>query len=166
MTTDILIALRNGTGATKLLAVAIKTTEDLDDLRTCDLLRIEKRYWESRNVPWLLITPALYDKKVGLNLRMQMPWMLGELVPEADRLFARDVVKNCPERSLTFVLQQLEAQFSDMDRAQRAFWQAVSRGEIPMNLSRGWRPHQPITLLSPAKFLEQNPIASRRSAWI
>lgn len=166
MTTDFLIALREGTGPTELLAIAVKTTEDLEHQRTCQMLTIEKKYWESRNVPWLLITPTLYCQRVGINLRMQMPWMLGDSAPEADRLLARDLIKNYPRRSLTFYLQQLEELLSNMDRGQRAFWQGVLRGEIPMNLSRGWRPHQPVELLTPKQFLEQNPIASRRSAWI
>lgn len=166
MTTDILIALRKSKEAIELLSIAIKPTEDLDIQRTRDLLMIEKKYWESRRVTWLLITPALYDKKVALNLRMQMPWMLGDQVCEEDRLLALNVVRDYPGRSLSFVLQQLAKLLCDMDRAQRAFWQGVRWGDIPMNLSRGWRPHQPIELLSSATFLEQNPIASRRSAWI
>lgn len=166
MTTDLLIALRNCDGTTELIAIAIKTVDEIAKKQKCRLLAIEREYWMARGVTWLLITPALYDEKVGLNLRMQMPWTLGERTSVQDRLIAVEVVRRFPGRSLTFVLQQLEATLGDMDLAQRAFWQAVYSGEIPMSLRRGWRPHQPVVLLPQADFVAQNPIASRRSAWI
>lgn len=166
MTTDLLIALQNDGGRVGLLAVAVKTVDEIAHKRTHELLAIEREYWVARGVAWLLITPALYDEQVALNLRMQMPWTLGERVSDQDRLAAVDVVRRFPGRSLTFVLQRLEATLGDMDLAQRAFWQAVYCGEIPMSLRRGWRPHQPVVLLPQADFVAQNPIASRRSAWI
>lgn len=166
MTTDLLIALRNSDGAIELLAVAIKTVDELVKKRTRQLLAIEREYWVARDVTWLLLTPSLYDERVGLNLRMQMPWMLGDRTHAKDRHLAKEAVRRFPDHSLSFVLRHLEATLGDMNLAQRAFWQAVYAGEIPMNLRRGWRPHQPITLLPRADFIAQNPIASRRSAWI
>ncbi len=166
MTTDLLIALRNSDGTIELVAVAIKTIDEMANKRKRELLAIERAYWVARGVTWLLITPALYDEKVGLNLRMQMPWTLGERTSEQDRLIAADVVRRFPGRSLTFILHQLEAALGEIDLAQRAFWQAVYSGQIPMSLKRGWRPHQPVVLLQQTDFVAQNPIASRSSSWI
>lgn len=166
MTTDLLIALRNDDGIVELLAVAVKTVDEIVDRRKRELLAIEREYWIARGVTWLLITPALYDEQVGLNLRMQMPWTLGARASARDRQLAVEVVRRFPGRSLTFILQQLEATLGEMDLAQRTFWQAVYSGEIPMSLRRGWRPHQPVVLLPHVDFVAQNPIASRRSAWI
>lgn len=166
MTTDLLIALRNSDGAIELIAIAIKSVDEMAKKRTRELLAIEREYWVARGIPWLLITPALYDEKVALNLRMQMPWTLGERTSAQDRLTAAKVVRRFPGRSLTFILHQLEAALGEIDLAQRAFWQAVYSGEIPMSLRRGWRPHQPVVLLPHTEFVAQNPIASRRSAWI
>lgn len=165
MTTDLLIALHKNDGSLELLAVAVKPIDELGNKRKQALLTIEKEYWKARGITWLLITPALYDKKVGLCLRRQMPHILGERVPDQDRQIAARVSRDFLGRSLTFVLKQLEAALGDMDRAQRAFWQAVTRGEIPMSLQRSWRPDEPIQLLPAADFAAQNPIASRRSAW-
>lgn len=166
MTTDLLIALRGESDSVSLLAVAVKTIDEAEHQRKRELLAIEREYWLARGIPWLLITPTLYDQQVALNLRMQMPWTLGERVSAGERELAVNVVQRFPGRSLTFVLQKLEASLGEMDLAQRAFWQAVYRGEIPMSLRRGWRPHQPIVLLPNADFIAQNPIAMRRSAWI
>jgi len=139
MTTDLLVALRNSDGAIELIAIAIKSIDEMAKKRTRELLAIEREYWVARGIPWLLITPALYDEKVALNLRMQMPWTLGERTSAQDRLTAAEVVRRFPGRSLTFILHQLEAALGEIDLAQRAFWQAVYSGEIPMSLRRGWR---------------------------
>ncbi len=166
MSTDFLLALRNETGAIELLAIAVKTEEESRHKRKRQLLAIEREYWRVRGVTWLLITPALYDAEVGLNLRMQMPWMLGDPAPESAQQAAADSVRRFPGRSLTFVLNQLTLTLGDIDLAQRAFWQAVLVGKIRMKLLRGWRPHQPVIVLPEADFVAQNPIALRRSAWI
>jgi hypothetical protein len=166
MSTDFLLALQTESGGIELLAIAVKTEEESLHKRKRQLLAIEREYWLARGVAWLLITPALYDTKVGLSLRMQMPWMLGDPAPESARQAAADSVLRFPGRSLTFILNQLTLVLGDMDLAQRAFWQAVFAGKIRMKLDRGWRPHQPVHLLSEADFVAQNPVASRRSAWI
>lgn len=166
MSTDFVITLRDQAGRPELLAVAVKSDEELASKRKRELLQIEREYWRLRNVAWLLIAPSLYDKNVALNLRMQMPWALGEKTTDQAQQLATEIASKFPGRSLTFVLDHLAALMGDMDLAQRAFWQAVLRGKIRLNLSRGWRPHQPLQLMSEADFLAQNPIASRRSAWI
>lgn len=166
MSTDFLLALRTESGAIELLAIAVKTEEETRHKRKKQLLAIEHEYWLARGVTWLLITPALYDADVGLNLRMQMPWMLGTPAPEAALQVAADSVRQFPGRSLTFHLNQLTIVLGEIDLAQRAFWQAVLTGKIRMDLRRGWRPHQPVIVLPEADFGAQNPVASRRSAWI
>jgi hypothetical protein len=52
-----------------------------------------------------------------------------------------------------------------MEAAQRALWQAVWTGALPVDLRRGWRPHVPFRVISHAAFWDLNPIAARRSAW-
>ncbi len=166
MSTDLLLVLRSPTGKFELLAASIKTDEDFSKKRTKELLRLEREYWISRGVTWLLITPSLYDKQVGLRLRDTMPWALERFVSEADLKVASTVAAERQGRSLTFVLEALSAKLGSIDLAQRAFWQAVWCGKIPLDLRRGWRPHQPITLLAQEDFVALNPIASRRTSWI
>ena len=166
MTTDFLLALQTPSKNLSLLAVSFKPTADLKNKRKKQLLEIEREYWLVRGVTWLLITPELYDKQVGLRLRDTMPWALGSTVPESDLLIASTVTYALQGHSLTYVLEQLTARLGDDDHAKRAFWQAVWGGKIPLDLRRGWRPHVPITLLSEAEFTALNPIASRRTSWI
>lgn len=166
MTTDIILVLKHATGKLELLAVAFKTNEDFANKRTKELLSLEREYWISRGVAWLLITPAQYDKRVEHRLRDTMPWAIADPVPETDILTASVIVTKHQGRSLTYVLQVLTAKFGDDNYAKRAFWQAVWCGKIPLDLRRGWRPHQPLFLLSEDEFNSLNPIASRRSAWI
>lgn len=166
MSTDLLLVLRSPSGKLELLAVSIKTDEDFSKKRTKELLSLEREYWISRGVTWLLITPSLYDKRVGFRLRDTMPWAIEHLVCEDDLVTAATVATELQGRSLPHIYETLSAKFGSLDYAQRSFWQAVWCGKIPLDLRRGWRPHQPIFLLSGEEFVSLNPIASRRSSWI
>lgn len=166
MTTDLLLVLRFPSENYELLAVSVKTDEELSKKRTKELLSLEREYWLSRGVTWLLITPSLFDKRVGLRLREAMPWALECSVCEADLEKATTLAIELQGRSLTYVLEALSSILGSIDNAKRAFWQAVWCGRIPLDLRRGWRPHQPIILLTEEEFMSLNPIASRRSSWI
>lgn len=163
-TTDILLTLRSAKDALDLLAISVKPEGGLTKSKI-RLLTLEKTYWEERAVTWLLITPRQYDKRVALTLRGSMPWALGDKVQNSDQEISASFVARHYGCSLTFLLNQLSKHFDDSDRAQRAFWQAVWSGKIPLDLRRDWRPHHPIVLLSFEDFWSLNPIASRRSAW-
>lgn len=166
MTTDFLLLIQLPSQKLELLAVAFKPSADLKNKRTKELLNIEREYWLARGVTWLLITPELFDQRVALRLRDTMPWALGITVPESELITATAIAQGLQGYSLTYILNQLTANFGDDDRAKRAFWQSVWCGKIPLDLRRGWRPHLPVTLLSAAEFLSLNPISSRRTSWI
>lgn len=164
-TSDLLLLLVTPDGRLELLAVAIKpSTTFTRSMRRS--LALEKAYWDARQVPWLLITPEQFDGRVALTLRCSMPWALGDKVEEEDKKTAASLAFEGRGRSLTYVLETISGALNgDTDRAQRAFWQAVWNGAIPLDLRRGWRPHLPIVLLPTDAFWNLNPIASRRSAW-
>lgn len=166
MTTDFLLLLQTPSKKMELLAVSLKPKGELKNKRKKQLLEIEREYWLARGVTWLLITPELYDKQVGLRLRDTMPWALGPTISEHDQLIASCVAHALQGYSLTYVLEKLTEKFANEEHAKRAFWQSVWCGKTPLDLRRGWRPHIPVALLSEAEFIALNPIASRRSSWI
>lgn len=166
MSTDQVLVLRQPSGQLELLAIAYKPDAAKLSKRSHELLSIEKAYWAVRDVEWLLICPEAYEKSVGLALRRCAPWGLGAAVSQAAISMASAITKRASGRSFTFVIDSLAAQLGDQDAAQRAFWQAVWYGHLPMDFRTGWRPHLPIQLLSPKAFKALNPIASRRSSWI
>jgi hypothetical protein len=166
MTTDQVLVLRRPCGQLELLAVAYKPDSKGLTKRNRQLLSIEKAYWDARGVQWLLITPELFDESVGLTLRRSVPWGLGTPVALSAMVAARRVVDLTLGHTYTYTIDTLAVMLGDKDTAQRAFWQAVWSGTIPMELRRGWRPHFPIQLISSQRFSNQNPLASRRSAWI
>ena len=163
-TTDLILTLRSSVGALELLAISLKPEGALTK-RKIKLLELEKAYWDARDIDWLLITPKQFDERVGLTLRCSMPWALGEKTLDSDKEIAATLASDVYGCSLTFLLKRLSNYFGDMEHAQRAFWQGVWCGKIPMDLRRDWRPHHPIALLSSEDFWSLNPIASRRSAW-
>lgn len=165
MTTDQLLVLKLSSGSFQLLAVAYKPDEKALTKRNRQLLAIEKAYWDARGVQWLLITPSLFNESVGLTLRRSAPWGLGAQVKPSELRDAVRIAKETLGHSLTFVLDTLAKHLGDIDLAQRAFWQAVWTGALPMDIRTGWRPHQPIKLLSTEAFSNLNPVGSRRSSW-
>lgn len=167
-TTDLLLILRNQRGRLELLAVSCKPSSVLTE-RSKELLLLEKTYWAYRGVDWLLITPEQYEKSVALTLRRTSPWGFDEPASEADIRVACQTVRSMPWDRYSDVMQHLTARFggeAHRHEAQRALWQSVWRGQLPVDLRRGWRPSRPLTLLSQEAFASLNPIVARRSACI
>lgn len=166
MTTDLLITLRAPNGAYRLLALADKTKEKLKP-RSISLLALERAYWQAREVEWLLITPQLYEEAVAMTMRRIAQWALGEPVNDADMQAAIQTANATAGYSLTRVLHELATLVgTESDRHQRALWQAIWYGHLPVDLRRGWRPHLPLKFISLTEFQAQNPVLSRRTAWI
>lgn len=165
MTTDQVLVLRLPSGQLELLAVAYKPNDSKLTTRNRQLLAIEKAYWDARGVTWILITPELFAEAVGLTLRRAVPWGLGTAVSTSDIAVAVHAVDQTLGHTFTYTLDSITTVLGDKDLAQRAFWQAVWTGAIPMDLRTGWRPHLPIRLLSPDEFAALNPVLSRRTSW-
>lgn len=166
MTTDQLLLLTLPDGQLELLALSYKPKGLSLTKRDRQKLAIEHAYWEARSVNWLLITPELFEKSVGLTLRRVAPWGLGDEVDLSAICAAIFVVEQTLGHTFTYTLDTLADHLGDSELAQRAIWQAVWVGALPMDLRRGWRPHLPVDLLSQDSFIALNPVASRRTSWI
>ena len=165
MTTDLLLTIRQPDGKLTLLAIAVKPNGAADKKRTKELLAIEHMYWKARGVQWLLITPDLYDGLVAETLRNCVSWALEPQADEPGIDFVAMAADRLRGKSMTAALEYLAAEFGSQSKAQLALWQAIWSGRLPIDLRRGWRPHEPLTLLDPAEFRLLNPITSGRSAW-
>lgn len=163
--TDLLLVRRPTGRRRQLMAVSFKS-EAAEELtkRTKELLSLEREYWRYRHAVWLLITPAQFDHRVVLTLRRTAAWALDMSVDVQTRALAVSTANGMPNHSLTQILNSLTALVGDHFLAQRALWQSVWRGELPIDLRRGWRPHVPLLQVSPDEFRAFNPIASGRSA--
>lgn len=165
--TDFVLVLHSpGSSSWTVLAVAYKPDGYDGSRRTKQLLKLEREYWVVRGVQWLLITPSEFEEAVVLTLRRTAPWALVDETTESQRKTAASIVRSLPGRSITAVLQVLDPLVGSFELAQRALWQAIWFGELPVDLRRGWRPHWPLDFVSAERFAAFNPIASRRSAWI
>lgn len=167
MTTDLVLTLTNRLGRTELLAISIKSADELANERKLQLLRIEREYWRRQDVYWLLLTSSLYSAPVANAIRIGMPWTIGhpnvapELTAAGSRL-ATEINGRPLRQCLEFIGDHLGI---DTHAAQCVMWQSIWCGALPVNLSRPLRLNEPLELLSPADFWQQNPIASRRTAW-
>jgi hypothetical protein len=165
LTTDLVLVFKKPGMARQILALAFKTPDYRDDPRKIDLLRLEREYWMARGVSWLLITSEHYELSVRLTLQRVAAWALGADVDVASRRVAAEIGRQNSWRSQTAVQQVIADKLGSMELAQRALWQSVWHGELPVDLRRGWRPHVPLNLVSDATFCAFNPISSRRTAW-
>lgn len=167
-TTDLLLILRNQRERLELLAVSCKPSSVLSE-RAKELLLLERTYWAHRGVDWLLITPDQYEKSAALTLRRTSPWGFDNPVSEREIRIACQTARSMPWHPYSDVIHHLTGSLggeTQRNAAQRALWQAVWRGLLPVDLRRGWRPSQPLTLLSVEAFASLNPILARRSACI
>lgn len=162
-TTDLLLLLQTSSSNQELLAISIKP-DGIGKLskRAKQLLLLEKTYWQSRGVTWLLITPSEYLKSIGLTLRCTAAWGMAPPVEKSALKTACKVATAMPHQPYYDLVSNLTQQLGS--NAQDALWQAVWQGLLPIDLRRGWRPHLPFTFISPNQFWAQNPIAARRSA--
>lgn len=165
-TTDLVLVFGDSVEGFRMLAVAVKPSPWASRPRAVDLLRLERAYWLARGVEWLLITPDVWVKSVVLTLRRTCPWALDEAVPADLRELAVATARANLWVSVTALVEAIEKHAGGRHQAQCALWQAVWSGALPIDLTRGWRPQEPLRHLSEPDFWQQNPIVSRRSAWI
>lgn len=166
LTTDLVLVLQTASGQRELLALAFKPADWSASKRTRELLKIEREYWTLRKVEWLLITPELYSQSAALTLLCTRCWALGPEIDRDRRTRTADLARSMRHLNVTQLLGAMSVEFGSLEIAQRALWQAIWFGALHVDLSRGWRPQNPLTHIGAAEFLAQNPIYSRRSAWI
>jgi hypothetical protein len=70
LTTDLLVDVNDG-DETRLVAISVKKSGDLENDRTLAKLEIERRYWELRGVRWRLVT----EKQVSEARALQLLWL-------------------------------------------------------------------------------------------
>jgi len=163
--TDLLLTLKRD-DTLSLLAISVKPDSKLSD-RVKNSIALEKRYWEVRDVDFLLITPETYLESVMINMTVYSPWghdrnSSAELLLRI-KSFASDIDGLPLSHALRTVKDRLNV--SDQE-AQGLFWECVWKGILPIDLNRKATPGTPINLITLKDFWGQNPVASRRSAWL
>lgn len=166
MSTDFLLDIQNPDGTTSRLALAFKPSNWNKRRRTVDLLNIERMYWHHRGVRWFLLTPDLHNKSISKTLSRVACWALGDPAPTELIDLAVAIAINDPFQPVSRLMKRLTIETDSMENAQKALWQAIWFGKLPVDLRLTWRPHLPLVHLSTEDFWKQNPIASRSSAWI
>lgn len=163
--TDLLIT-RCVSGVWSLLAVSVKPDANSLSDRDKQLLQLEQHYWQARRVQWILLTSHEYDQRVGKCLQRTAPWVISDQqVTGTDIAICTAVATDLDGYPLTTVLEAIASALSaTLAWSQYVFWQTVWRGQLPVDLRRGWRAEEPIQLLTPHQFNDLNPLVSGRSA--
>lgn len=148
LTTDLVITLKSSTGAIRFLAISVKPSFKKLKPREIALLGLEREYWLRRGVEWLLLTADLYDPLVSDLLKGNAHHALEVSINSEMICLAAFEARQFSGRPLSEALTHVAKLVGDMSMAQRAFWQAVWFGYLPLDLRRGWRPHHPLVFLS------------------
>jgi hypothetical protein len=171
MTTDLVVAITMPHQRCGLLAISVKTAEEAEDRRTRELLRIEREYWRRQDVTWLLVTSSMFESPIKEMMQSAMSWAIRteptdeKILSRLQRLSAEAAMLE--GMTLPAALMKLQSDFAmDLEDAQLLFWTAVWESVIPLDLAMPLRPAAVIRLLSKDEFIQQNPVASRRTAWM
>jgi len=166
LTTDLVVTRRSLSAPRRLLALCLKY-DDMLTPRQVQLLRLEREYWVRRDALWLHITPRVFDPRVANALLLGVPWVIGHepVLPgmiEYCALKASSLNRMSRRQVICLLAQRLRI---PMQYAQCVFWQSVWAGALPIDLTWAGRESDPIRILEPDAFWDQNPIVSGRSAW-
>ncbi|WP_029148312.1 TnsA endonuclease N-terminal domain-containing protein [Methylophilus sp. 5] len=163
--TDLLLTLKRD-GSLSLLAISVKPDSKLSD-RVKKLIELEKRYWEARSVDFLLITPETYLESVMINMTTYSPWGHDRSSSAELLLRIKSFSKDIDGLPLSHALRTIKDRLNVSNQeAQNLFWECVWKGILPVDLNRKASPGTPINLIILKDFWKQNPVASRRSAWL
>lgn len=164
--TDILITVKTEENTFKLLAISIKDSAELTSKRTCNLLRVEKSYWEYEKADWLLITEKCYSRHVRDTIIRVMPWVNHpKQIDSSIKLRCTELCNSFHGKTVKYATSLIAEKLNvNLDEAILIFWQSVWSGLIPIDLSISRFVSDKITMISIAQFWSQNPIVARRSA--
>lgn len=163
-TTDLLTTYKSNSSY-ELLAVACKGSGKLSD-RDIELLHVEKVYWNKRNTPWILFDPSLYTRAFANIVLGFAPIVLKRNVPlDIDLTLSIRERINQHSYSYTDLFKHFTKLGYEAGIFQKAFWHGYFTGVIPMEVNVIFNCMKEIKLIDRKKFLDQNPIVNRRSAW-
>lgn len=166
MTSDLALILRSSHPDPGLV-VSIKYDDELKQPRKMELLRLEREFWRRQGIPWLLLTPRLYDRSSQGVLRTGLPYVVGQPpVPASHIALCRELQPDISGMTMKDICRTLQDRLdTPTSGALSAFWGSVWVGALTLDLTQAWRSDQRVRFVSSSEFTAQNPIASRRSAW-
>lgn len=127
MTTDFLLVRRNGSRET----LAVKVSEELSSLDTCEKLLVENAYWQRRGVPWGLVTeediPWTSCRNIEWLFEAWQPPLSSDLLPVVEDALFRALFAS-PDTPLYAVCRSVDEDW-DLERgkAVQVFRHALAR---------------------------------------
>ncbi|MBL4900998.1 MAG: heteromeric transposase endonuclease subunit TnsA [Colwellia sp.] len=115
MSTDFLVDTNDL--ARPKFAVQAKFAETLQDPRTVEKLELERRYWKSKSIPWLVITEQEIPRVVFENIRWLYPAQREEIGEQLlfERIdFYLHSLRSNPDRTIIDITRKLDTAY-DMD---------------------------------------------------
>ena len=134
MTSDLVVILRNQ--GLRVVVVCIKHQKKKIGRRQQKLLDLEKAYWEQQGATWVLFNVADLPRSARHSLLQLTPYVAGTRFPDPVVMdsIADALLPQIPGRLPTLKRQVQELLQCDDHAADRAFWQTVWSGRLPVDL--------------------------------
>lgn len=149
MTTDFLLTVQLG-GRDVLQAWSVKYLKDLRNRRTLDKEEVQRRWWESKHIPWKLFTEKDVTPAQALNVRFLFPYKK----PRALKGIPSDVIRHTTEYlrehvGPNVILRELCANYDQHYPVEEGTGLLVARhllanGHWPIDISHRISPHEPL----------------------
>jgi len=112
VTTDFLVDLMEYAGKITRRAISAKYVKDLDDPRVIEKFKLERRYWESKNIPFSIITEREIPELLRKNVQWFYPYINHFVLEDSEQHACFQVfltaLQRHPSMKLTLVMSQLD----------------------------------------------------------
>ncbi|MCS6325501.1 MAG: TnsA endonuclease N-terminal domain-containing protein [Nitrospira sp.] len=149
MTTDFLLTVRHG-AADVLQAWSVKYLKDLRNRRTLDKEEVQRRWWESKHIPWKLFTEKDVTPAQAHNVRFLFPYKKSRALKGIPRDIIRHVSDYLQDNVRPNVLlRDLCADYEQRYTVEKGTGLLVARhllanGQWPIDISQKLSPHEPL----------------------
>lgn len=157
LTTDFMIIVNCG-GEERKIARTVKYAKDLENIRKRQLLEIERRYWEQKDVDWALVT----EKIIPMQLVKNVDWIHEHYwltaTPEHDVEELIEISELLKERllgstsSIQAVAAKLDKDLGLKNTCLKLFRYLLARKQIIMDMNQEIHPKLPASAIQEIRF--------------
>ncbi|AFP32795.1 heteromeric transposase endonuclease subunit TnsA [Marinobacter sp. BSs20148] len=135
------------------IAIQAKYSSDLQKPEVIERLELERRYWQSKDIPWVIVTEKEVSKVAFANIQWLYPANAEEDIDQDElahyqKLFLYEFQRH-PDRSLTTIAQGLDMS-SQMEAGQALYWlrQLLARHLFLFDIDTPYRELKPGDLVA------------------
>lgn len=134
------------------VAIQAKYSTDLQKPNVIERLELERRYWQEKGIPWVIVTEREVSREAFANIQWLYPAQAEDSLDESQlaqylQQFTQEFERH-PERKLTDIAQQLDTAYQ-LETGQSLYWlrQLLARRYFLFDLDTSYRALTPKDLV-------------------